>query len=154
VQILGEGQRLKLIMQTSETKAVNLLRSYFHGLRDKEVDKVVNCFHESYTVVVKAHAYGPNNPKEDQLVAKGVADIRQQHEDLFSQQDSIQRLVDVYKASWGSENETLVYVRYTDQASGAFEVTYTILNDSQQFAKREVVSIAENANQRKASIAA
>jgi ketosteroid isomerase-like protein len=137
--------------ETFETKAVNLLRGYFQALEKKDVDAVAGCFNEEYTVVVKANAYGPNKPAQDELVASGVADIREQHEQLFKEQKSIQRLVDVYKSSWGSESETLVYVRYTDSGS-AFEVTYTVNNDAKQFTRREVVSIAENA--RKGSVVA
>ena len=80
-----------------------------------------------------------------------MADIRSQHEQLFQEQAQVVRMVDVYKASWASDTETEVYVRYGDGGSN-FEVTYTVDNEAQQFTKREVVKIAENT--RKSSVVA
>ena len=137
--------------ETWETKAVSLLRGYFASLTGKNVDGVVKCFNEKYQVVVKANAYEEGKPAQDELVANGVADIRSQHEQLFQEQAQVVRMVDVYKASWASDTETEVYVRYGDGGSN-FEVTYTVDNEAQQFTKREVVKIAENT--RKSSVVA
>ena len=144
-------------MDSLETKATKLMRRYFQAVNECHIDEAVKCFNENYRVVLKKGAYGPNEPAHDEILSRGLDQIKAEHIEAFRQTDKETRFVDVFKSEYHTDGTTSVFVRYT-AGNDKFEVTYICSKELDVFTERivhkiEMASTVETStSQRKKSV--